>query len=260
MNALQASRRYAGKVAFVTGAGSGIGRATALAFAREGASVIAADIAEAGNRKTAQLIEEAGGRVLALHCDVSRGEDVERTLQAGISAFGRLDAAFNNAGVEHAVTPLAELAEDEWDRVLRINLRSVYLCMKHEIAWMLKNGGGGAIVNTSSGAGVMAIRGQAAYCAAKFGVTAISKVAALENAGANIRVNALCPGIIDTEMIERFTHGTPEGRARVIAQEPIGRMGRPEEIAATVLWLCSEEAGFVTGHAMVVDGGQTSGI
>jgi NAD(P)-dependent dehydrogenase (short-subunit alcohol dehydrogenase family) len=247
-------RRYAGKVAFVSGAGSGIGRATALAFAREGASVIAADIADVANQETVRRIEEAGGRALAQRCD-----DVRRTLDAGMAAFGRLDAAFNNAGVEQPVAPLADLSEDEWDRVLRINLRSVFLCMKYQIPLMLKNGGG-AIVNTSSGAGVMAIRGQSAYCAAKFGVTAISKVAALENAALNIRVNALCPGIIDTEMIERFTLGTPEGRARVIAQEPIGRMGRPEEVAATVLWLCSEEAGFVTGHAMVVDGGQTSGI
>ncbi len=252
-------RRYAGKAAFVSGAGSGIGRATALAFAREGASVIAADIADAANQETVRRIEEAGGRALAQRCDVTNSDDVRRTLDAGMAAFGRLDAAFNNAGVEQPVAPLADLSEDEWDRVLRINLRSVFLCMKYQIPLMLKNGGG-AIVNTSSGAGVMAIRGQSAYCAAKFGVTAISKVAALENAALNIRVNALCPGIIDTEMIERFTLGTPEGRARVIAQEPIGRMGRPEEVAATVLWLCSEEAGFVTGHAMVVDGGQTSGI
>ena len=259
MTTTRDSRRYAGKVAFVTGAGSGIGRATALAFAREGASVVAVDIAEKGNHETARMIEELGARVLAVKCDVTRGDDIRAALDSAVATFGRLDAAFNNAGSEQPVTPLADLAEEEWDRVVRVNLRSVFLCMKYQIPLMLKNGGG-AIVNTSSGAGVLAIRGQSAYCAAKFGVTCISKVAALENASSNIRINAVCPGIIDTEMIERFTLGTLEGRARVIAQEPIGRMGTPQEIAATVLWLCSEEAGFVTGHAMVVDGGQTAGI
>ena len=164
----------------------------------------------------------------------------------------------NNAGIEQPAQPIAELSEELWDRVIAVNLKSVFLCMKHEIEIMLRQGSG-AIVNTSSGAGVLAIRGQSSYCASKFGVVAASKVAALEYADKGIRVNAICPGIIDTPMIARYTGDTEAGRARIIAQEPVGRMGRPEEIAGTVLWLCSDAGGFVTGHAMVVDGGQTAG-
>src|SRR5438874_5237129 len=255
--ATQVNGSYAGKVAFVTGAGGGIGRAAALAFAREGASVVVADVSEKENQQTARMIEEQGGRTLAVGCDVTRVEDVKDALDKTVANFGRLDFAFNNAGIEpRNPAPTADYDLDEWERIIAIDLRGVFLCMKYEIPLMLKNGGG-AIVNTSSGAGVIGIKGSPAYTAAKHGVIGLTRAAALDYASQNIRVNAVCPGYIDTPMMDRFTGGTPEGRAKVISVEPIGRMGKPEEIAATVVWLCSDAAAFVIGHAMVVDGGQT---
>ena len=255
MNATK-SASFTGKVAFVTGAANGIGRSAALAFARHGASVAVADVAVEGNQETARLIQERGGRALAVRCDVTRTEDVQRALNATIEAFGRLDFAFNNAGVEYAIKPLAEVSEAEWDRIVDIDLRGVFVCMKHEIPLMLEQGGG-AIVNTSSGAGIKGFKGGAVYVAAKHGVVGLTKAAALDYAASNIRINAVCPGIIDTPMMDRFSGGTPEGRQAVIAQEPVGRMGTADEIGAAVVWLCSDAASFVVGHAMVVDGGQT---
>lgn len=247
---------FANRVAFVTGAGSGIGRAAAMAFAREGATVVVADRSEKSNGETARLIEELGARALAVQCEVTRTEDVQAALDKAVEAFGRLDFAFNNAGSEQPIAATADLTEQEWDRIVSINLRGVFVCMKHEIPHMLRNGGG-VIVNTSSGAGVKGFKGQAAYAAAKHGVIGLTKSAALDYASQNIRINAVCPGIIETSMMDRFTGGTSEGRERVIAQEPVGRMGKPEEIAAAVVWLCSDPAAFMIGHALVIDGGQT---
>lgn len=257
MNTANGKSAFDGKVAFVTGAASGIGRAAALAFASAGASVVVADVGEEGNRETARLIAEAGGKSLAVGCDVTRADDVQAALQKAKDAFGRLDFAFNNAGVEpKKLVPTAEVEEQEWDRIVGVDLRGVFLCMKYEIPMILAHGGG-AIVNTSSGAGVIGIKNNAVYSAAKHGVIGLTRSAALEYAAKNVRINAVCPGYIDTPMIERFAGRSVEARAKVIAEEPIGRMGTPEEIAATVVWMCSDAAGFMVGHALVVDGGQT---
>jgi NAD(P)-dependent dehydrogenase (short-subunit alcohol dehydrogenase family) len=245
-----------GKVAFGTGAGSGIGLATAKAFAEAGASVALADMHEESVRAAAEDLVAAGHKALAIRCDVTRAEEVKAALDQTISRFGRLDFAFNNAGVEQPVMATADLSEEEWDRIIAVNLRAVFLCMKFQVP-LLRKQGGGVIINTSSGAGVKGFRGQAAYAAAKHGIIGLTRSAALDYAGENIRVNAVCPGIIETPMMGRFTGGTAQGREAVTAQEPVGRMGKPEEIAAAVLWLCSDLAGFVVGASIVVDGGQT---
>jgi NAD(P)-dependent dehydrogenase (short-subunit alcohol dehydrogenase family) len=247
---------FAGKIAFVTGAGSGIGRATALAFAREGASVAVVGHTPEHIEQVAREIEQLGGRALAITCDVSRADDVKAAIDETVDEFGRLDFAFNNAGVEQSLAPLHEVAHEDWERLIAVDLSGVFHCMKHQIPPMLRQGRG-TIVNTSSGAGVKGIAGQSAYCAAKWGLIGLSKAAALDYAKDGIRVNVIAPGYVDTPMMERFTGGTPEGRAKVMAEEPVGRPAAPEEIAAAVLWLCSDSAAFVVGHALVMDGGQT---
>lgn len=249
---------FTDKVAFITGAGSGIGRAVALAFADAGADIAVTGLGDESLRETAELIEERGRRAHVMHCDVASEDDVAAAVASTVQHLGRLDFAVNNAGIEQPPTPLDETTTADWDRIMAIDLRGVFLSMKHEIPVMREHGG--TIVNVSSGAGVVGIRNQATYVAAKHGVLGMTKSAALEYAAEGIRINAVCPGIIETPMMDRFSGGTPEGRARVIAQEPIGRMGRPEEIASAVLWLCSDLGAFAIGHALVVDGGQTVGF
>lgn len=212
--------RFAGKVAFVTGAASGIGRATAVAFAREGASVVLADASEHGMSGSARLVGQQGGRALPVRCDVSRADEVKAALDKPVEMFGRLDVAFNNAGVEpKKLAPPAEWEAEEWDQILDIDLRGVFLCMKYALPLILKQGGG-AIVNTSSGAGIIGIKGSPAYTAAKHGLVGLTRAAALDYAPKNIRINAVCPGYIDTPMMARYTGDTPEGRARVSSEEP----------------------------------------
>jgi len=250
---------YAGNVALVTGGGSGMGRAAAMAFAAHGAKVVVVDISEANAAETVRLIEEQGGEALAVTCDVTKSEDVEAAIAATLATYGRLDAAFNNAGLEHELLGIAETPDDIFDRTIGVSMRGVFLCMKHEIPLMLASGGG-AIVNNSSAAGLVGFKGQGAYTGAKHGIVGLTKCAALDYADVGVRVNAICPGIVDTPMMDRVTHDTDEGRAGVVAMMPIGRMGTPEEVANAVLWLCSDSASFITGNAMQVDGGMATGF
>lgn len=248
------TRQFEGKVALVTGAASGIGRASALAFTREGAKTVIADVLVEGGEETVRIIKAAGGDARFVRTDVSNAAEVETLLQKLVETYGRLDYAHNNAGILGTPAPTADCTEEDWDRTIGINLKGIWLCMKHEIPQMLKQGGG-AIVNTASVAGLVGIRGLPAYCASKGGIVQLTRTAALEYTKAGIRVNAICPGGIRTPMLERLLADRPEAEASVIAAEPIGRMGKPEEIAEAVVWLCSDAASFVTGHAMVVDGG-----
>lgn len=243
--------RFTGRVALVTGAASGIGQATAVAFAREGARVAILDRTADALQPTAEAVREAGGEGLVLACDIARSEQVEAAIAETVATFGRLDIAFNNAGVENVAAPVAEIALADWDRILDINLRGTFVCMKHEIAQMLRQGGG-VIVNTASGAGIRGVAGGASYAASKHAVIGLTKSAALDYASANIRVNAVLPGNIATPMMDRFTGGDIQ---KAIDLEPVGRLGRPEEIAEAVLWMSADLGAFVTGAAISVDGG-----
>jgi len=240
------------KVALVTGGASGIGRATALAFAKKGAKVAIVDWKE--NDEIVDLIKELGSEAIFIKCDVSKAEEVKAMVAEAIAAFGRLDYAFNNAGIEGTQANTLECTEQNWDKTIGVNLKGIWLCMKHEIPELLKQGKG-AIVNCASVAGLIGFAGLPAYVASKHGVVGLTKTTALEYAKLGIRVNAVCPGVIQTPMIDRLTGKTKEAIEEFTGLEPMGRLGLPEEIANAVVWMCSDEASFVTGHAMTVDGG-----
>jgi NAD(P)-dependent dehydrogenase (short-subunit alcohol dehydrogenase family) len=244
-----------GKVALVTGGGSGIGKSTALAFAGQGARVVVADVNIDGGNATVSAIEDAGGQALFVKADVSQQADVEAMVSKTVATFGQLDCAFNNAGIEGPVgTSISDCEEDKWDQVIDINLKGVWLCMKYELIQMAKQGGG-TIVNTASVAGLVGGAFGAAYHASKHGVVGLTKAGAIEYGKAGIRVNAVCPGVIRTEMADRLINDRQDIENAVTAAHPIGRLGTPEEVAASVIWLCSDAASFVTGQAIAVDGG-----
>ncbi len=243
-----------GKVVLITGAASGIGRAAAESFAEHGARLLLADVDEKAGTSVAAALEKAGTEARFVRTDVSDAGDVERMVSECISAYGRLDAAINNAGIEGEQAETAECSESNWERVLSINLTGVWLCMKHEIPPML-GGDGGSIVNTSSVAGLVGFANLPAYVASKHGVVGLTRAAALEYADRGIRINAICPGVIRTEMVERVTRGDPETERAYAEMAPAGRMGTPDEIASAIVWLASPRSSFVTGHPMVADGG-----
>ncbi len=244
-----------GKVALITGGSTGIGHATALAFAREGANVVIADVAVEQCNETVQSIVKSGGKALCVQVDVSKADQVESMINQTMQTFGRLDFAFNNAGIEGASAPTAEYPIDSWNRVIAVNLTGVWLCMHFEIPAMLKQGGG-AIVNMASILGQVGFANSSAYVGAKHGVIGITQAAALEYAAKGLRVNAVCPGFIETPMLERAGMlSDPELRAMITNLHPIQRMGRPEEIAEPVVFLCSDKASFITGEALAIDGG-----
>ncbi|GAA3955251.1 SDR family oxidoreductase [Allohahella marinimesophila] len=251
------TEQFKGKVALVTGGAAGIGRETAEAFARNGAQVVVSDVNAQAGEETASAIRNTGGKAIFIACDVSQGEQVEQLITGTLEAYGRLDFAFNNAGVEFEQGKLADGDEDTFDRIMDINVKGVWHCMRHEIKAMLAQGGG-VIVNTASVAGLGAAPKMSIYSASKHAVIGFTKSAAVEYGKKGIRVNAVCPGVIDTEMFRRAAELDPKKAAYAAAIHPVGRIGQSSEIAAAVLYLCSEGAAFTTGVALPVDGGATS--
>lgn len=242
------------KVALVTGAAAGIGRATAILFAKKNINVVISDVDEEGLQKTADLIKEQGGEVLSITADISKTAEVEKMVNKTLDHFGRLDYACNNAGIEGPMATTAEYTEEDWDRVLNINLRGQWLCMKYEIPVMLENGG--SIVNVSSILGKVGLANTPAYTAAKHGLIGLTKTAALEYSEQGIRINAVCPGFIETPMLERAGITTDKAtKEQTISLHPIGRLGESEEVAEAIVWIASERASFISGHSLMVDGG-----
>jgi NAD(P)-dependent dehydrogenase (short-subunit alcohol dehydrogenase family) len=252
------TRDLEGKVALVTGGTSGIGRDTAVLFAKAGANVVVAGRREVEGEETVELIRAANGDGLFVKTDVSKAAQVETLIQSVVERFSRLDIAFNNAGIEGTWVPIVRQSEEDWDRTIDINLKGVWLCLKYEIRQMLRQGGGGAIVNMSSVTGLLGSGGAAAYSASKHGVIGLTKSAALENAKSGIRVNAVCPAVIETPMADRL-FGAPKVHQNVVNSHPIGRFGKPMEIAEAVAWMCSDRASFMTGQSLVLDGGFMAG-
>ncbi|WP_313313942.1 SDR family oxidoreductase [Stutzerimonas nitrititolerans] len=251
------SMSFSGQVALVTGAAAGIGRATALAFAAQGLKVAVADLDERGGEACVAEIRAAGGEALFIGCDVTRDEQVRGMIERVLSCYGRLDYAFNNAGIEIEQGRLAEGSEAEFDAIMGVNVKGVWLCMKYQLPVMLAQGGG-VIVNTASVAGLGAAPKMSIYAASKHAVIGLTKSAAIEYAKKGIRVNAVCPAVIDTDMFRRAYEADPRKAEFAAAMHPVGRVGTVEEVAAAVLYLCSDGAGFTTGHALTVDGGATA--
>lgn len=252
------TKELEGKVGLVTGGTSGIGRETAVLFAKAGAKVVVAGRRELEGEQTIQLIRAAGGEGLFVKADVSKSVEVEQLVQKAVEKFGRLDVAFNNAGVEGVLSPIVRQSEEDWDRTIGINLKGVWLSLKYEIRQMLSQGGTGAIVNMSSVTGLVGSAGAAAYSASKHGVIGLTQTAALETAKAGIRINAVCPGFAETPMADRLFRA-PGVHKYIVSCHPIGRLGRPAEIAEAVVWMCSDRASFMTGQSLVLDGGFLAG-
>ena len=248
---------FEGKSVLITGGAAGMGRAAAIAFSREGAGVAVADVDVSGGEETVRLIHEAGGRAVFVRTDVSREPDVQALVAATVASFGRLDHAFNNAGINDEDGPVTECTEEQWERIIEVNLKGVFLGLKYEIPELVRSGGG-AIVNNASVVGLSGSRGTPAYVASKHGIVGLTRAAARDHAEQGVRVNAVCPGTIRTPMYVRREGSDPLHESDVAGAIPLGRLGQPEDVAEAVVWLCSDRASFITGQTLVIDGGEST--